>query len=110
MEDLINRIRFFHFISGLLANQQADPLCANCKAFANTARWTMEVMSGEEIRSAQERGKLPDQILGLLSEARRISSGIKVSEDSVGQKKAGNCRMPPGVCFVKIPKSIVEKI
>ena len=110
MEQMINRIRFFHFISGVLANRGADPFCAQCKAFANTVKWTREGMSGEDIRSAQEKGELPDEILELLSEAQRISSAIKVSEDSVGQKKAGNCAMPPGVCFVKIPKSIMEKI
>lgn len=107
---MINRIRFFHFISGVLDNRQEDPLCGHCKAFANTVRWTREGIFGSEISDASKTGRLPDKIVELLSEAQRVSSGIMVSEDCTGQKKAGNCSMPPGVCFVKIPKSIMEKI
>jgi hypothetical protein len=108
MEHLINRIRFFHFISGVLLNQQADPICGHCKAFANTVRWTREGISSEEAGSAS--GKLPAEVLRLLSEAQRRMAGIVVSEDTVGQKKAGNCKMPEGVCFVKIAKSILERL
>ena len=108
MDQLINRIRFLHFMSGVLVNQQADPICGHCKAFANTVRWTREGISREEAGSAS--GKLPDDILRLLSEAQRRMAGIVVPEDTVGQKKAGNCKMPEGVCFVKIPKSILERL
>ncbi|MBI5211742.1 MAG: hypothetical protein HY957_00020 [Nitrospirae bacterium] len=47
---------------------------------------------------------------GILSEAKKILTGLKIIEDAVGQKKAGNCKMPEGVCFVKLSKSILEKI
>lgn len=104
MEQLVNRIRFFHFISGVLVSQQADPVCGRCKAFANTVRWTREGISGMEAVG------LPGEIPGLLSEAQRRMEDIAVPEDAVGQKRAGNCRMPQGVCFIKIPKSILEKI
>ena len=105
MDQLINRIRFFHFISGVLINQSEDPVCGRCKAFANTVRWTREGIS-----TLQGNGEIPDQILRLLSDAQRMASGIVVPEDTVGQKKAGNCRMPQGVCFVKASKSILEKL
>jgi hypothetical protein len=108
MENLINRIRFLHFMSGVLVNQQADPVCGHCKAFANTVRWTREGISSEEASRASE--KLTAEILRLLSEAQRRTAGIVVPEDTVGQKKTGNCRMPEGVCFVKIAKSILERL
>lgn len=108
MEELINRIRFCHFISGVLLNQQADPICRQCKAFANTVRWTQEGISNDENAAASKQ--LPREILGLFFEARRRLSDFAVSEDAGGQKKAGNCKMPRGVCFVKIPKSVLEKM
>jgi hypothetical protein len=108
MEHLINRIRFFHFIAGVLLNQQTDPICGHCKAFANTVRWTREGISSQEAGRASEN--LSDEVLRLLSESHRRVAGILVPEDTVGQKKAGNCKMPEGVCFVKIPKSILERL
>lgn len=30
--EISNRIRFYYYISGVLANQQSDPLCRICKA------------------------------------------------------------------------------
>lgn len=110
MEQLINRIRFFHFISGVLVSQQADPVCGHCKAFANTVRWTVEGISNLQAGEASEKGRVPQEILLLLSEAGRKTADISVADDAVGQKKAGNCMMPKGLCFVKIPKSIMEKL
>jgi hypothetical protein len=108
MENLINRVRFFNFISGVLLNQQADPICSHCKAFVNTVRWTREGISGEE--ASRDVEKMTAEILRLLSEAQRRTAGIAVSENAVGQKKAGNCKLPEGVCFVKIPKSLLERV
>lgn len=106
MEQLINRIRFFHLISGVLVSQQADPLCGRCKAFANTVMWAREGIS----KTRSDEIKLPQDILMLLSEAERRTTAIIVPVDAMGQKKAGNCMMPKGICFVKIPKSIMEEL
>jgi hypothetical protein len=106
MEKLISRIRYFHFISGVLVSQQADPLCSHCKAFANTVTWTREGIS----KTRPDGIKIPQDILMLLSEAEQRTTAIIVPVDAMGQKKAGNCMMPKGVCFVKIPKSIMEKL
>ncbi len=108
MEHLINRVRFYHFISGVLLNQQADPVCGHCKAFVNTVRWTREGIASEE--AGRDSQKFTTEILRLLSEAQRRTAGITVSENAVGQKKAGNCKLPEGVCFVKIPKSLLERL
>lgn len=110
MEDLINRIRFFHYISGVLVKRQSDPLCGYCRAFANTVRWTGEGISNIESGEVLKEGAIPGGIIELLWEAKRMTSGISVPENTVGQKKEGNCRMPAGVCFVKISKSVLERI
>jgi len=46
----------------------------------------------------------------LLAEVRRTLLVLNPPEDAVGQKKAGNCRMPEGVCFVKYSKALSEKL
>ena len=53
---------------------------------------------------------LPAELTGLLEEAHARIYGIKPPEDAEGQKKAGNCKMPEGVCFVKLSKAVQDKI
>jgi hypothetical protein len=53
---------------------------------------------------------LPGELLRLLEEARTGLEGIKPPENAVGQKKAGTCRMPEGVCFVKLSKLVWDKL
>jgi len=110
MAELINKIRYYHFISGVLVHQQADPLCCKCKAFANTAERMKEGVSELESVHGEKIQVLPSDLLSLLEEARDRIGRIKPPADAVGQKKAGNCKMPEGVCFIKLPKAILDKI
>ena len=110
MAELINEIRYYHFISGVLVHQQADPLCSKCKAFANTAERMKEAVSALESVHGDKMHTLSPDLLSLLGEARDRIERMKPPVDAVGQKKAGNCRMPEGVCFIKLPKSILDKI
>lgn len=107
---LINRIRSFHYISHVLEGQQSDPLCGICKAFANTAAKLEEALAELEIRHTGELKNLSGDIRCLLSEARSRMAQLKTPENAAGQKKAGNCKMPEGVCFVKASKAILEKL
>lgn len=110
MSELSNKIRFYHFISGVLVNQQSDQLCAKCKAFANTAERMKEGISELESVHVEKMHTLPPDLLSMLEEARDRIERIKPPVDAVGQKKAGNCSMPEGVCFIKLPKAILDKI
>ena len=110
MAELINRIRFYNFISGVLLHQQSDPLCSNCKAFANTAKRMKENISELESAHVEKMHTLQGEMLHILEEAHNRIARIKTFEDAVGQKKAGNCRLPEGVCFIKLSKSILDKI
>ena len=110
MAELVNQIRYFHFISGVLKCQQRDPLCSKCKAFANTLDRMKEGIAELESVHAGRIHTLPDELMGLLEEARARIEGIKPPEDAVGQKKAGNCKMPKGVCFIKLSKAVLDKI
>lgn len=106
MDQVVNRIRFYHFMSGVLSGQQSDPLCSNCKAFTNTCSKMLEGMAGLE----KLPGDIPAGIMELLQVARARMAAIKVKEDAVGQKKTGNCKMPEGVCFIKRSKALLDLI
>ena len=110
MTGLINQIRFYHFISGVLTHQQTDPLCSKCRAFSNTAERMKEGVSELESVSVEKLHALPPDLLAMLKEACDKIARIKILKDAAGQKKAGNCKMPEGVCFIKLPKSIMDKI
>ena len=110
MAELINQIRFYNFISGVLYQQQSDPLCSNCKAFANTVKRTKENISELQSVNVEKMHTLPGEILHILEEAKDRIGRIKIFEDVVGQKKAGNCRLNEGVCFIKLSKAILDKI
>ena len=110
MAELINRIRFYHFISGVLQQQQADPICSKCKAFANTAKKIKENIAELSSAHVEKMHTLTGAMLQILEEARDRVGRIETFEDAFGQKKAGNCRLPEGVCFIKLSKTILDKI
>ncbi len=110
MEHLINKIRFYHFISAVILNQQTDPLCLKCKAFANTVLAMREDLGRIETGYSEMLNSLTDEISLMYREALDRIFSVRVSEDVTGQKTAGNCKMPKGVCFVKSSKAIIGKI
>ena len=110
MAELINQIRYYHFISGVLNNQQSDPLCTKCKAYANTAKRMKENISELQSLHVESMHTLPVEMLHILEESQDRIGRIKTFEDAVGQKKAGNCRLPEGVCFIKLSKAILDKL
>jgi hypothetical protein len=97
-------------MAGVLSQQQTDNLCASCKAFANTAERIKKGVLELESVHAEDFRKLQMEYLRMLDESCEKISRIKTRDDAVGQKKAGNCRMPEGVCFVKVPKAILDKL
>ncbi len=108
--ELVSRIRFYHFISGVLANQQADPLCSKCKPLVNTVSALRESLDSIKNEHHDELKSLPEDMFNLYEEAANRIASLKTHENSEGQKKAGNCKMPKGVCFIKSSKSILTLI
>ncbi len=105
---MINRIRYVYFMSGVLAGQQHDPFCSRCKACANTlARVREMLIEAEQEVAAQPESRSPE-IRSLVALARTKLETVNIPEDAIGQKKAGNCRLPEGVCFVKSSKKLAD--
>ncbi len=105
-----NAVRAFAFLAGVFRNQQQDPLCGKCKAFVNSVTAVRAAMQQFEAEHSRELAGLPDDLSRRYAEARSFLESIVLPENAGGQKKAGNCLMPPGVCFVKASLAILEKI
>jgi len=97
-------------MAGVLSHQQADPLCGKCKAFANTAGRMKEGILELESFHTEGLRTLKAEYRRMLEESREEIIRIKTPADAVGQKKACNCMMPEGVCFIKLPKTILDKL
>jgi hypothetical protein len=110
LPELINRIRFYSYIAALLEGQQRDPLCGICKAFSNTADRMKTDFYELDRHHETEIGALPEQLRQMVADTRVRLRKLVIPENAIGQKKAGNCRMPEGVCFIKFSKSLFEKI
>ena len=107
--DYANRIRYYHFMAGVLAGQQNDPLCNICRAFTNTVRALKESVAEFGDATAEDRA-LTGDLCSMLAEARNMLESLQTFPDAIGQKKAGHCMLPEGVCFVKTSKALAERI
>ncbi len=101
-----NRVRGLKFLSDVLSKRREDPFCPRCKAFANTAGFARE----EYASFIQSGEALPSDFESLLSEAGSAFDLLQPGEGLTGQKRAGNCKLPEGVCFVKSAKALYQKL
>jgi hypothetical protein len=57
-------------------------------------------------------GQLPllsSDLQKLLSDAKISLQGFVLPENVPGQKKAGNCKLPPGTCLIKASLAILQQ-
>ena len=107
---LENQIRGYAYLVNVLVHQQQDPLCRTCKALDNTAAATREELRVLEQEHAAAIASLPAELRGLLAKATSALAAVVLPENTVGQKKAGNCKLPEGVCLVKSARGLVQRI
>lgn len=109
-DSMINQLRVFHFVSGVLSNQQNDPLCSKCLSFAKS----VETVTNNFIRFktvfAAEKSSFSEDSRELFADVSEKLTYIRQPEEPVGQKKAGNCKLPEGVCLPKVAAAVFEKI
>jgi hypothetical protein len=107
---LVNSIRGYYYLSGVLMNQMSDPFCHMCKAFVNTTTAARQGLTDfERLENAEIRG-LPAELQRIFADAKTALAGIVLPENAVGQKKAGNCKLPEGVCFVKAARALLQSL
>lgn len=108
--ELLNQVRGHFFLLGMLRNQQTDPFCGNCSAFANTLRKVREDLAGLEAANGDALRELAPEFVQLLAEARSGLEALQPLDEPFGQKKAGKCKLPEGRCFVKSSLALVQLI
>jgi len=108
--EITNHLRAYHYLAGVLANQQNDLFCCQCSAWNNTLNNTREALKLFEEEHAAEIRILAPAALALLTGTRICLAGLANTANPRGQKKAGNCKLPEGVCFVKASRALLEKV
>ena len=105
---IMNQLRGYAYLLGVLKNQQSDTLCCSCNSFVNTLAAVSENLAAFEAQHAE--ANLPVEFSRLLAYAKDGIAQLRQPENPVRQKKAGNCKLPEGVCFTKSALAILQKI
>jgi len=108
--ELVNQIRGHHFMLGVFRSQLDDPFCRSCSAFANTLKATQENLAKLEADHGEAVTALSPEFSSMTAETRTGLSILHGPGDPSGQKKAGNCRLPQGVCFIKASFALLQQI
>lgn len=108
--EIVNQVRGYHFLLGVFKNQGKDPYCSVCSAFANTLRSAQDNLAKFESEHAAALAALSPQFQSMLAETRGGLSSLPAPSAPTGQKKAGNCKLPQGVCFLKASFSLIQQI
>ncbi len=110
MTNLTSRIRFYHYISGVLINQQGDYSCSKCKPYANTISAMKTGLVEIKRECADELTPISAELTELLNKADQRINSMEIPENTEGRKTAGICLLPKGTCFVKSSKGLLKNI
>jgi hypothetical protein len=108
--EIMSQARRYTYLFGVLKNQQADPFCRSCNSFINTLTAVKENLAKFETQHDGEIKKFSWELSRLFADARNGIAVMNQPENPVGQKKAGNCKLPEGVCFTKSSLAILQKV
>jgi hypothetical protein len=109
-ERTINQLRGFHFAVGTIVNQENDPLCGNCVAFSRTAQAIIDGFIEFESAHASEKRKFPEEFSFLFEDVCDKLALIEQPSGPVRQKKAGNCKLPSGLCYCKSALALLQNL
>jgi hypothetical protein len=107
---LVNNVRGYYYLSGVLMNQMRDPFCHMCKALVNATTASRQGVTDFERSEGAEIQGLPAELQRIFADAKTVLAGIVLPDNAVGQKKAGNCKLPEGVCFVKSARALLQNL
>lgn len=108
--ELMNQVRGHHFLFGIFRGQQNDPFCSVCSAYANTLKAAREKLGALEAEHGEALASLGPQFAGMFAGTRAGLDSLQGPADPSGQKKAGNCKLPQGVCFIKASFALLQQI
>ncbi|MFN4196981.1 MAG: hypothetical protein ACK4FM_03125 [Caldimicrobium sp.] len=106
---IINRVRVFYFLTGILKHQEEDPRCAVCKSRKKVAEEVRE----EFERFKQEVSWMEIPVLFIKSKVEKIQSlidSLKLPAEPIPQRKVGACHFPKEKCLIKEAYEIFEEV
>jgi hypothetical protein len=107
---IVNQIRGYAYVYGVLRHQQEDPFCGSCSAFANSLHKVRESLGAFDHERSRDIENAAEELRRRYAEAKSGLMALQPPDNPSGQKKAGNCKLPQGVCFVKWSLAIMEKM
>ena len=107
--EVMNYARGLNYLYGVMKHQATDVHCRSCKAYFNVLTKVEEDLAQYEREHVEEIKTMSNDFSRLFSEARAEIGSLPLPKDPVGQKKAGNCKLPEGVCFLKLSLATVNK-
>lgn len=103
--EIPNRIRGYYFLRG----QRADPFCAGCNGYAGVLAATKEEIERFEREDRDSFSSAGPDLLRLFTGTRDGIAVLGPTDHPQKQKKAGNCRLPEGTCFIKSSPALIRK-
>ena len=85
--ELLNQVRAYHYLAGVLTNQQRDLFCHRCSAWNNTLNNTREALIQFEAEHAAELRTLSPEAAARLTETRSRLAGLVNAANPAGQKE-----------------------
>ena len=108
--EILNQVRGYSYLLGVLKTQQADPFCHSCSAFSKTLTAVREDLEKFENEHHSEIQGFSGEFSRLFADAKSGMAALQQPDNPTGQKKAGNCKLPQGVCFMKLSLAILQKV
>jgi hypothetical protein len=105
----INLLRGMGYLFGVLSYLQDEPLCSRCDLFVMGVEVSKKYFLALE-RSVNKNRDLPEEMRRLLLNIYAVFAELKIPDNSVRQKDAGNCRLSSGFCFAKSALTFYEKM
>lgn len=102
---VMNQVRGFLYVAGVLKSQTADSLCRECNSFA-----TVHGALKDAVAAFAPQTGASEEAAGLLARAKAAVAELRPPAQPKKQKKEGNCKLPEGVCFVKYSLGILQKV
>jgi len=105
----INSLRGISYVFSILSYLQDEPVCKRCKSFLDVLDSAREKFVDIE-KDVNKNRDMPQEIRKMLMIIYGVLADLKISDNPVRQKDAGNCGLPSGFCFAKSAVAFYEDI
>lgn len=105
----ISLLRGMSYTFSILSYLQGEPVCKSCNVFVNVFESLQDKFIDLE-KAVNKNRDIPREIKKLLTGIYAVFAELKIPDNPVRQKDAGNCRLPTGFCFAKSALTFYEKV